>query len=245
MLRTYDPAPRAETMNADGWNHNNHYHDPLIDVVPPGCRRALDVGCGLGTFARKLGARASHVDALDENEAVVQRAREMSRGNERIRFIHADFMTWDADEPYDVISMIAVLHHLPYGDALTKAARLLHPGGVLAVVGLHRARSIVHMGARSLVAYPVSAFYRLTRPSSRVGAPVRDPTMTLMEIRRDAAALLPGATVTRHLLWRYSLIWVKPQVSRDGGGSQPRGAVTASWSSSSESPSSSLDVRAT
>jgi hypothetical protein len=38
----------------DGWNHNSHYHDLLLAAVPPGCRRALDVGCGLGTFARKL-----------------------------------------------------------------------------------------------------------------------------------------------------------------------------------------------
>jgi SAM-dependent methyltransferase len=230
---------------ADGWNHNSHYHDLLLAAVPAGCERALDIGCGLGTFARRLAARASHVDAIDENQAVVQQAREMSRGSERIRFVHADFMTWTASAPYDLISMIAVLHHLPCADALTKAATLLRPGGVLAVVGLHRARSLVHMGARSLVAYPVSAFYRITRPSSRVGAPVRDPTMTLREIRRHADALLPGATIRRHLLWRYSLIWVKPQLTRADGASRPRGAATSSWSSSSESPSSSMNVTAT
>ena len=198
-------------VNADGWNHNNHYHNLLLDAVPPGCRRALDVGCGLGTFARRIAARAGHVDALDENEAVIQQARETSRGSERISFIHEDFMTWTAGEPYDVISMIAVLHHLPFRHALEKAATLLRPGGVLTVLGLHRARSFAHMGARSLVGYPVSAFYRITRPTSRVGAPVRDPSMTLAEISREAGALLPAATIRRHLLWRYSLIWVKPQ----------------------------------
>ena len=199
-------------MNSDcanGWNHNNHYHDLLLATVPPGCRRALDVGCGLGTFARQLSTRSSHVDALDEDAMAIQQARELSRDHERIRFVHADFMTWTADEPYDFISMIAVLHHLPFGDALTKAAALLRPGGVLAVVGLHRARSFIHMGARSLVAYPVSAFYRVTRPTSRVGVPVRDPTLTLSEIRREAGALLPDSTIRRHMLWRYSLTWVK------------------------------------
>lgn len=198
----------------DGWNHNNHYHDLLLATVPPECRRALDVGCGLGTFARHLATRSSHVDALDEDAMVIQQARELSRGHDRIRFVHADFMTWTADEGYDFISMIAVLHHLPFGDALTKAATLLRPGGVLAVVGLHRARSFVHMGARSLVAYPVSAFYRVTRPTSRVGAPVRDPTLTLAEIRREAGTLLAGATIRRHLLWRYSLMWMKPGAFR-------------------------------
>jgi 2-polyprenyl-3-methyl-5-hydroxy-6-metoxy-1,4-benzoquinol methylase len=198
--------------HADGWNHNNHYHDLLLGAVPPGCRRALDVGCGLGTFARTLATCASHIDALDEDASVVRRARELSRSYSSIRFAHADFMTWTADEPYDVISMIAVLHHLPFGAAVSKATTLLRPGGVLMVLGLHRARSIVHMGARSLVGYPVSSFYRITRPTSRVGAPVRDPSMTLTEIRREASALLPGAMIRRHLLWRYSLTWVKPQL---------------------------------
>ena len=198
------------SAHADGWNHNSHYHELLLAAVPPDSRRALDVGCGLGTFARKLATRTSHVDALDR-DAVIQQARALSPGSQRIHFVRGDFMTWTADEPYDFISMIAVLHHLPFAHALTKVSMLLRPGGVLAVLGLHRARSLVHMGARSLVGYPVSAFYRMTRSTSRVGAPVVDPAMTLSEIRREADALLPGATIQRHVLWRYSLTWVKQQ----------------------------------
>ena len=200
------------TASADGWNHNSHYHDLLLAAVPPGCRRALDVGCGLGTFARKLATRTCHVDALD-HDAVIQQARALSLDSERLRFVHADFMTWTADEPYDFISMIAVLHHLPFNDALMRARMLLRPGGVLAVLGLHRARSFVHMGARGIAGYPVSAFYRLTRPTSRVGAPVLDPAMTLSQIRREADALLPGATIQRHVLWRYSLVWGSPKAA--------------------------------
>jgi 2-polyprenyl-3-methyl-5-hydroxy-6-metoxy-1,4-benzoquinol methylase len=197
---------------ADGWNHNSHYHDILLAAVPKPCTRALDVGCGLGTFARRLEARIDRVDAIDADGAVIQQARRLSRDNTRIQFIEADFMAWTAAEPYDFISMIAVLHHLPFDDALAKASALLRPGGVLGVIGLHRARTVVHAGARSLLGYPVSAFYRLTRPTARVGAPIRDPAMTLPEIRRGAEARLPGATIQRHVLWRYSMTWVKPAV---------------------------------
>jgi trans-aconitate methyltransferase len=221
--------------HADGWNHNSHYHDLLLAAVSSECRRALDVGCGLGTFARKLAARSRHVDALDQ-DTVIQQARALSPGSQCIHFVHSDFMTWTADEPYDFISMIAVLHHLPFGSALTKAAALLRPGGVLAVLGLHRARSFVHMGVRSLVGYPVSAFYRMTRSTSRVGAPVLDPTMTLFEIRREAAAVLPGATIQRHVLWRYSLTWVKPAVTLAAGATSPDGVrASSSFSASSSS----------
>ena len=38
----------------------------------------------------------------------------------------------------------------------------------------------------------------------------RDRYPTLPVVRRAAAAILPGAEVRGHLLWRYSLIWEKP-----------------------------------
>jgi 2-polyprenyl-3-methyl-5-hydroxy-6-metoxy-1,4-benzoquinol methylase len=201
-------------VTADGWNHNTHYHDRLIAAVPRPCRRALDVGCGHGAFARRLGQVADSVDAIDGDAVVLQSARDLSTEARHIRFIDADFMTWSAGEgDYDVVSMIAVLHHLPFEAALTKAARLLRPGGVLAIIGLHRAATPLHALVRSAIAYPVSRFYRLTRASTRVRAAIREPTMTLSDIRTRATLLLPGAVVRRHLLWRYSLIWIKPQRS--------------------------------
>ena len=36
-----------------------------------------------------------------------------------------------------------------------------------------------------------------------------DSYLTLSEIRKTCADVLPGASVKRHLLWRYSLIWKK------------------------------------
>ena len=36
-----------------------------------------------------------------------------------------------------------------------------------------------------------------------------DSYLTLSEIRKTCADILPGASVTRHLLWRYSLVWKK------------------------------------
>jgi hypothetical protein len=47
------------------------------------------------------------------------------------------------------------------------------------------------------------------RRTSAVSAPIRDPQMTIQEIRRQAIEVLPGAVIPHHLLWRYSLVWVK------------------------------------
>jgi len=37
-----------------------------------------------------------------------------------------------------------------------------------------------------------------------------DSYPTMEQVRTLAAEIAPGAKVTRHLLWRYSLIWQKP-----------------------------------
>ena len=39
------------------WNHNIHFHPVVLDAVPTGARRALDVGCGAGGLARELAER--------------------------------------------------------------------------------------------------------------------------------------------------------------------------------------------
>lgn len=32
------------------WSHNLHYHRMILEAIPPGCERALDVGCGTGAL---------------------------------------------------------------------------------------------------------------------------------------------------------------------------------------------------
>lgn len=44
--------------------------------------------------------------------------------------------------------------------------------------------------------------------------PMRDPVLTTRQIRAEAAMVLPGVQVRRLPLWRYLLIWHKPDDSR-------------------------------
>ena len=191
---------------SDGWNHNSHYHETLLRAVPHRCDRALDIGCGRGAFARRLSAVVARVDALDCHAATIGHARSESAGYSNITFIDADFMSWPPAATYDVVSMIAALHHLPFEDALGKAASLVRPGGTLIILGLHR-QPFMFGAAHALVAFPVSWWHRFTRPTAVVGAPIREPEMTLAEIRRRGRRVVPGAVFRRHLLWRYSMVW--------------------------------------
>jgi hypothetical protein len=73
----------------------------------------------------------------------------------------------------------------------------------------------------SAIALPVDVALRLVKRGwLREPAEVRaawdehgrhDSYLTLSEIRKTCADTLPGANVTRQLLWRYSIIWKKEQ----------------------------------
>jgi SAM-dependent methyltransferase len=186
------------------------YHDVLLAAVPRPCHRALDVGCGVGRFARLLASHADEVVAIDRSAEVIARGRAMSAGVENLRFTEGDFLAHPIGPgSCDFVSFVASLHHMPFGPAVERAKDVLRPGGVLGVIGLWREHGTVDFLA-SAVAFPVSRFYRLMHPPANLRQPLAEPTLTLDEIRAQAAVLLPGVRVRRHLLWRYSLIWTKP-----------------------------------
>jgi SAM-dependent methyltransferase len=191
--------------------HTARYHDVLLRAVPRPCGRALDIGCGTGAFSRTLSQLADHVDAIDRDPDVIERAREASTGIGKLRFACADFMSYVSDESagYDFICALASLHHLPLPGALNLMKSLLRPGGVLGVIGLYREHGIADF-ARSLAAFPVSLCLRLAHPRMDEGVPLRNPDLTLREIRTLAEMLLPGAVIKRRLLWRYTLVYHAP-----------------------------------
>src|SRR5215467_15965902 len=123
------------------WSHNLHYHRVILEAIPPGCERALDVGCGTGALTRRLMHLVPHVAGIDRDERSIRLAR-AHPGATGIRYLQADFLT-AAFEPASLglVTSIASLHHMDARAALRRMSDLLRPGGVLAVVGLARASS--------------------------------------------------------------------------------------------------------
>jgi 2-polyprenyl-3-methyl-5-hydroxy-6-metoxy-1,4-benzoquinol methylase len=60
----------------DYWNHNVHYQPVILDAVPPGCKSALDIGCGDGMLACKLATRSATVTGIDADARMITLARE-------------------------------------------------------------------------------------------------------------------------------------------------------------------------
>jgi ubiquinone/menaquinone biosynthesis C-methylase UbiE len=190
------------------WNHNVHYQPVILNAVPPGCDTALDVGCGDGLLAGRLAERCQQVTGIDRDPRMITLAR--AQACPRVTFIEADFLSYPFEAAsFDFVCANTSLHHMDFTAALTTMARLLKPGGQLAVVGLGADKSVGDflVGAACT---PVALAYRAIRRKGGSGAPIMDPEHSWREARAMAATALPGVRYRRHLLWRYSLLWRKP-----------------------------------
>ncbi|MFT7617913.1 MAG: 2-polyprenyl-3-methyl-5-hydroxy-6-metoxy-1,4-benzoquinol methylase [Planctomycetota bacterium] len=112
--------------------------DLLLTVVPPGSR-VLDVGCGSGLFLAVLAwqERIGHSVGFDASGKAIAAAREMCTrlpANHKLEFQVRDAgEAWPAGD-FDVISLIDLIHHLPYElhlPVIRQAARRVPPGGML------------------------------------------------------------------------------------------------------------------
>jgi 2-polyprenyl-3-methyl-5-hydroxy-6-metoxy-1,4-benzoquinol methylase len=203
------------------WDHNAWYHRAVLRRLPAGCGSVLDVGCGAGALATALARRCRVVDALDRDPRMAGRAR--AAVPDGVRVLEDDVLT--ADLPagrYDAVVSMSALHHLPLEAALERLAGLLAPGGVLVAVALPRTALPRELPVEALavvlqrvvgvglgVVRLVPGRRRLLRKDDD-GMPVREPQLTVREVRERAAAVLPGVRVRRLVFWRYLLVWRAP-----------------------------------
>ncbi|MEV7960889.1 MULTISPECIES: class I SAM-dependent methyltransferase [Oerskovia] len=202
-------------MSDPYWNHSTHYFPVLTRLVGPGTRTALDVGCGEGLLTRRLrAAGAGEVLGLDLDPAQVDRARLAAGGSPEQTGL--DYVTGDVldpltglAEPFDLVTTVATLHHLPLDAGLRRLRDLVAPGGTLAVVGLTRPRTAWDQ-AVSAAAVPAARIARRRRGEWEHGSPIAEVTTSHAELRAAARQILPGARLRRRLYWRYTLVWRAP-----------------------------------
>jgi 2-polyprenyl-3-methyl-5-hydroxy-6-metoxy-1,4-benzoquinol methylase len=204
----------ADVPDAERWNHNIQYHPLLLDAVPPGARRVLDVGCGDGQLTRQFATQAEHVVGIDLDEASIGLAIEHTR-EPNIEYVRGDVL----DHPFepgsfDAVVSVATLHHMGTASGLRRFADLVRPGGVVAVIGIGRPHIIEDLPWQIAGTF-VTRYHRLSKHLWEHTAPiVWPPPHTNRQVRAIAAAELHGGVFRRHVLWRYSLIWTKPPRDR-------------------------------
>lgn len=102
--------------------------------IKPG-ERGLDLGCGMGDYARAVESRGAVMTAMDFSNPAVHVAN--SRGSGAIQFLSGDAQRLPfQDHAFDFAYTINMLHHLKKGEqevAMSELHRVLRPGGRLYV----------------------------------------------------------------------------------------------------------------
>ncbi|WP_420113847.1 class I SAM-dependent methyltransferase [Pseudactinotalea sp.] len=202
------------------WSHNDYFHGWIRRRLPhlgdPGSA-ALDVGCGRGLLARRLGRVYDGVLAIDVDPDMVAATRANAFHLPHVAVQQSSIEDVAGHDRFDAITMVAVLHHLDPSTALPAVRRLLRPGGRLLVVGLASLESAVDVAwdITSALTNPIIGFVLhptpVREPEQRPAAfPTKDPTVSVRELRALLARELPGARLRRRLGFRHTIEWTKP-----------------------------------
>lgn len=211
MCRSSHRRPSPSLGTVLPWDHNAYYHQALLRRVPAGSARVLEVGCGVGHLALRLAERAENVDAIDVDADMVEATRALVPDN--VSCWQADVATaWLQPNSYDAIISLSVLHHLNLRVALPRLSEALRPGGVLVAIALPKvdlprelpielcATTVHHLLGLWFAATRNPVMTGLPHPAQPGPVPMKQPVLTTRQVRRAAAALLPGARVRRLLL---------------------------------------------
>ncbi|HEY6744901.1 MAG TPA: class I SAM-dependent methyltransferase [Mycobacteriales bacterium] len=107
----------------------------ILDPLPPGT--VLDAACGTGRYAARMAARGHRVLGLDSSPEMLQRARaRVPQGT----FLRGELHRLPvADHTVDVVvCALALVHVRSPAPVMAEFARVLRPGGHLAISDVHR-----------------------------------------------------------------------------------------------------------
>ena len=126
----YWPNGEKPTARNFAWAQENH-SKLIMDKIPEGAKRILDVGSGSGNLALKLLGAKYEVDCVIPSEYLAQAVKEkLNRQGETHICKFEDF---NCHEQYDVIIFSESFQYVNINLSLEKVEKLLNPGGHLLI----------------------------------------------------------------------------------------------------------------
>lgn len=126
------------------YRYQNLKYDTLLSLLPAQhYASALDIGCGLGTFTRKLAEQVDRVVGVDLSQVAVEQARSLSTEYAaNVSFEQADVLDLrkTIHAQFELVALADVLYYVsPLSDEVLKSVAqqvesLLQPNGILLLV---------------------------------------------------------------------------------------------------------------
>lgn len=202
------------------WSHNDLYAAWVLWHARKVSHRmgssALDIGCGTGNLLKNLAGVMDDVTGVEPDSGTAERARQNLAGINTATVHETSFEDISVAQPsYDLVTLVAVLHHLPLRQTLQAARSLLKPRGRLVIVGVAKETSAdMPWSIASMLLNPVVGAVRHPRraPTTppNMTAPTAEPRETFEQIAVVAEEVIPGVRMHRSLFWRYTAVWIAP-----------------------------------
>jgi SAM-dependent methyltransferase len=125
------------------YRYQQRKYNSLLSMLPRRpYRNVLDVGCGLGTFTRKLALFAEHILGTDISAEAIGQARKLSAAHPNIAYSQEDMLDNNPrqEASFDLIVLADTLYYIvPLTDVGLKSiagnmSMKLAPGGLLLLV---------------------------------------------------------------------------------------------------------------
>lgn len=128
----YGYWPDDKTATAQNFAEAQQRHSQLIiDHIPEGTKRILDVGSGSGNLAKNLIGLGYEVDCVIPSEFLAERVRE--KLDEKSIIHVCKFEELDTSESYDLILFSESFQYIPMEKSIPKIQQLLFPNGHLLI----------------------------------------------------------------------------------------------------------------
>jgi SAM-dependent methyltransferase len=130
-------------LDSPDFRYQQTKYSKMLSLLPRRrYKRALDLGCGLGTLTRRLGEHADQVLGIDVSHvAIAQATRETAPGS-NLQFQQGDALklSCEMENGFDLVVIADTLYYLsPLSDevlqnACERVVQVLVPGGILLLV---------------------------------------------------------------------------------------------------------------
>ncbi len=132
-----------QSVGADPWEFRVSQYEAdkyaaTLDQLPrPRYRSALEVGCSIGVFTRRLADRVEDLLAIDLSEAALTQAKALCRDQPHVRFALVDLLAATPPGRFDLIVVSEVAYYwspADFGRVFRGLVQQLAPAGQIILV---------------------------------------------------------------------------------------------------------------